>query len=480
MRAFQEARGLRVDGICGPQTWSAVVESGYRLGDRLLYRRRPMLRGDDVAELQRRLNGLGFDAGREDGILGDDTTRALVEFQRNMGLPTDGICGAATLAVLDRVGGLADGSVASVREREALRRGPHRLEGRRVFVAAAPGFETLARTWSSAGSSSSAPAPRSTPPAPTTRSWRPRPTATPPTSSSPSAPATRPAAGAATTSRAASGPRPGYAVADAVSRELAPILGGEPCVAGRTYAVLRETRMAAVICEPVAADDVDSHAHARAARGPTWPQAVVRGVRRGVEQPPHRSLDLSYSCARKESLGRGVLAAVGPAAPSVMQPVDPLEVLEGRELDHDLAPRRCPSRSSPGSRGGRRAAPRARPDPGGRSFRPAGVPSAAGAGVGGRGRRCSRLVLADRLLGRAHREVVGDDPLGQLLLERAVRACRAAPGRGPSTACPPAPTSGSRAGAASAGACCVTVARLRPTRAATSSWVSPKSSMSCW
>ncbi len=103
-----------------------------------------MLRGDDVAELQRRLNGLGFDAGREDGILGDDTTRALIEFQRNMNLPTDGMCGTATLAVLERVGGLAAGSVASVRERETLRRGPHRLEGRRVFVAAAPGFETLA------------------------------------------------------------------------------------------------------------------------------------------------------------------------------------------------------------------------------------------------------------------------------------------------------------------------------------------------
>ena len=105
-----------------------------------------MLRGDDVAELQRRLNGLGFDAGREDGILGDDTTRALVEFQRNMDLPTDGICGASTIAVLDRVGTLAEGSVASVREREVLRRGPHHLSGRRVFVAAAPGFETLART----------------------------------------------------------------------------------------------------------------------------------------------------------------------------------------------------------------------------------------------------------------------------------------------------------------------------------------------
>jgi N-acetylmuramoyl-L-alanine amidase len=144
VRAFQEERGLRVDGICGPQTWSALVESGYQLGDRFLYRRAPMLRGDDVLELQRRLNALGFDAGKEDGILGDDTTSALTEFQRNLGLATDGVCGSATLEQLDRVGGLAAGSVASVREREALRRGPHDLAGRRVFVAAAPGFDALA------------------------------------------------------------------------------------------------------------------------------------------------------------------------------------------------------------------------------------------------------------------------------------------------------------------------------------------------
>ena len=68
-RAFQDARGLRVDGIVGSQTWSALVESGYALGDRLLYFRRPMQRGDDVLELQRRLNALGFHAGREVGVL---------------------------------------------------------------------------------------------------------------------------------------------------------------------------------------------------------------------------------------------------------------------------------------------------------------------------------------------------------------------------------------------------------------------------
>ena len=73
------------------------MEAGFRLGDRFLYRRTPMLRGDDVAELQQRLCTLGFDTGRVDGIFGDATVRALGEFQRNAGLPVDGIVGGATL-----------------------------------------------------------------------------------------------------------------------------------------------------------------------------------------------------------------------------------------------------------------------------------------------------------------------------------------------------------------------------------------------
>ena len=206
MRTFQEARGLRVDGLCGPQTWAAVVESGYRLGDRLLYRRRPMLRGDDVAELQRRLNGLGFDAGREDGILGDDTTIALTEFQRNMNLVTDGICGPATIAVLDRVGTLAEGSVASVREREALRRGPAPPVGATGLRGRVPGFEALAGSVVH-GCSRWVQPPPSTPPTLPSRCSRRRPTATWPTSSWRSAPAMPRDAGAATSNQAASGPR---------------------------------------------------------------------------------------------------------------------------------------------------------------------------------------------------------------------------------------------------------------------------------
>src|SRR5256884_8360042 len=138
VRAFQQQRGLVVDGLCGPQTWGTLVESGFSLGDRTLYFRQPMLRGDDVTELQRQLNSLGFDAGREDGILGEQTADAVAEFPRNVGLAPDGFCGWTTVAALRRVGTLAAGSVASVRERGMLRRGPHGAPGHRGFITAAP------------------------------------------------------------------------------------------------------------------------------------------------------------------------------------------------------------------------------------------------------------------------------------------------------------------------------------------------------
>jgi N-acetylmuramoyl-L-alanine amidase len=136
VEAFQHRRGLRVDGICGRQTWSALVEAGFRMGDRFLYHRRPMLRGDDVADLQRRLSALGFDTGRVDGIFGDLTSAALSEFQRNVGLPVDGIAGASTVSELLRFGSLHGGSelVASVRDRERLRAAPRTLLGLRVAV----------------------------------------------------------------------------------------------------------------------------------------------------------------------------------------------------------------------------------------------------------------------------------------------------------------------------------------------------------
>lgn len=147
VRAFQIERGLRCDGVCGDQTWGAVVEAGLELGDRLLYYKRPLLRGDDVAELQRRLGALGFDAGRVDGIFGVQTNLALRDFQRNVGLTVDdGILGPETLRMMLRVSGRAHGSdvVAEIRERHRLREAPRTLIGRRVVVGETGGLSALA------------------------------------------------------------------------------------------------------------------------------------------------------------------------------------------------------------------------------------------------------------------------------------------------------------------------------------------------
>lgn len=143
VEAFQHRRGLRVDGICGHQTWSALVEAGFQLGDRFLYRRTPMLRGDDVAELQQRLSALGFDTGRVDGIFGDTTSAALGDFQRNVGLPVDGIAGGSTVGELLRLGRGHHHTelVTSVRDRERLRQSPRTLAGRRVAVGEEGGLD---------------------------------------------------------------------------------------------------------------------------------------------------------------------------------------------------------------------------------------------------------------------------------------------------------------------------------------------------
>ena len=83
--------------------WSTLIEASWSLGDRILYERSPNLRGDDVAELQSVLNRLGFDCGRVDGVFGPNTRTALTEFQRNMGLNTNGIAAPDVVSMLVRV-----------------------------------------------------------------------------------------------------------------------------------------------------------------------------------------------------------------------------------------------------------------------------------------------------------------------------------------------------------------------------------------
>lgn len=123
VRAFQERRGLAVDGLVGEATWRELVEASWSLGDRTLYLRAPALRGDDIRDLQERLGALGFDVGRIDGIFGARTARAVGEFQSNYGIPADAIVGRSTLralAGLPAMGGAT--SAAPLREREQLRR----------------------------------------------------------------------------------------------------------------------------------------------------------------------------------------------------------------------------------------------------------------------------------------------------------------------------------------------------------------------
>src|SRR5207237_4787705 len=132
---FQQRRHLLVDGLVGAHTWDELVEAGYSLGHRILYLRYPYFRGDDVRALQSMLNLLGFDAGREDGILGQGTDRAMREFQKNVGMPTDGIVGATTVEALRRLRPVGPGPGRStVREGEALRRLSASLDGARIAI----------------------------------------------------------------------------------------------------------------------------------------------------------------------------------------------------------------------------------------------------------------------------------------------------------------------------------------------------------
>jgi len=284
VRQFQDRRGLQVDGLVGRHTWASLVESGLRLGDRLLYARRPMLRGDDVAELQRRLNTLGFDAGRVDGILGTDTTRALTEFQQSTGLAGDGICGPETIDALIRVGTLADGSITAVRERDALRHGPHRLAGRSLFVAAVPGLavvgESLARGLSVAGAVTLLDASGDD-------------------ESLVARAANAFAADLFVSLRFGADDAPacayfetpgwrsetGYMIANVVREYLEDVLSRPVSLVGRAYPLLRETRMTAVACELSVDGDADALAGVVRRSGDVA-RAIVRAIRDAYEAPP--------------------------------------------------------------------------------------------------------------------------------------------------------------------------------------------------
>lgn len=146
--AFQDSYGLRATGECDDQTWSALIETSWSLGERLLFLRSPNIRGDDVAELQSSLNRLGFDCGRVDGIFGPLLVKAISDFQTNMGLEPNGICTPELVAQVRRIGSQSGSGPGVAVVREAVELGEQRtVDNARVMVGHFTGAVALAHAF---------------------------------------------------------------------------------------------------------------------------------------------------------------------------------------------------------------------------------------------------------------------------------------------------------------------------------------------
>ena len=88
VRAFQQHRGLLVDGVVGEATYRALKEASYRLGARALLSpiRRPALRRRRSRLCRPGCRNLGFYTGLVDGYFGLQTHNALMSYQREAGM----------------------------------------------------------------------------------------------------------------------------------------------------------------------------------------------------------------------------------------------------------------------------------------------------------------------------------------------------------------------------------------------------------
>lgn len=78
-----------------------VTPTVYKLGDRTLKNQSPYMQGDDVTELQTRLNALGFDCGKVDSKFGSNTEKGVKSFQKAAGIEVDGKFGKESLKALN-------------------------------------------------------------------------------------------------------------------------------------------------------------------------------------------------------------------------------------------------------------------------------------------------------------------------------------------------------------------------------------------
>ena len=59
-------------------------------------------RGEQVQWIQERLEDLGYEVGEADGVFGEETRQAIVQFQLSRGLVADGVVGAGTFYALQQ------------------------------------------------------------------------------------------------------------------------------------------------------------------------------------------------------------------------------------------------------------------------------------------------------------------------------------------------------------------------------------------
>ena len=119
VRAFQKDRGLKVDGVVGPQTRAALNAGGSASAPKpetkpsnpapsdstssnpITVTLRKGNKGSQVKLLQQRLKELGYNCGAIDGSFGSQTLSAVRAFQKDYGLKVDGVVGPQTRAALN-------------------------------------------------------------------------------------------------------------------------------------------------------------------------------------------------------------------------------------------------------------------------------------------------------------------------------------------------------------------------------------------
>lgn len=124
IKNFQASHGLIADGVCGVSTFDAINidAEAFMAGDKSVIAKESRnttsissnidtsnlgnvikfgMRGEDVADLQRKLIARGFMSGVADGICGDNTVAAIRNFQASAGLEADGVAGVLTLSRLN-------------------------------------------------------------------------------------------------------------------------------------------------------------------------------------------------------------------------------------------------------------------------------------------------------------------------------------------------------------------------------------------